>query len=60
MEENKRIYGYTNRVGEEIKVAFMDGKALTGKLLLAGKYEIFLDVDGKEVSVFKHAIKYII
>jgi len=60
MEENKRIYGYMNNLNEEVKVAFIDGKVIKGKLLFVGKYEIYLEVEDKEVSIFKHAIKYII
>lgn len=60
MKENKRIYGYMNQLGKEVKVAFKDGKAMRDTLLFAGKYEIYLEVDGREVTIFKHAIKYII
>lgn len=60
MEENKRVYGYINKLDEEVKVAFKDGKAMKGKLLFSGKYEIYLEVDDREVTIFKSAIKYII
>lgn len=60
----KKKYGYAYRKGEEIKVYFLDGKALKGKLLKVYQYEIILEVDIqgelKEVTVLKGAVKYIV
>ncbi len=62
--KNKKPLGYANKKGEEVKIVFMDGKSIKGKLLGAFTYEIILEVetDGKpaEVSIFKHAVKYVI
>ncbi|OTO02210.1 hypothetical protein [Enterococcus sp. 5B3_DIV0040] len=47
--------------GQLVKVAFLDGKMVTGTLLEIGKYECLLAVKEKEqpVIVYKHAIKYL-
>lgn len=46
---------------QKIKVAFLDGKAMVGTLIQLTKYELVLEVEGKErpIVVFKHAVKYL-
>lgn len=64
---SQKNYGYKNKIGKEIKIAFLDGKILSGKLIAIQKYEIIIEAKVKkddsepreEVSVFKHSIKYI-
>lgn len=53
---------YKFRKGQEVKVAFLDGKSITGTLHQFSKYHIVLELQGKEelITVFKHAIKYIV
>lgn len=61
-EENtpKKKLGFYHRKGEKIKIVFTDGKAVTGKYLLGAKYEIYIETDdGKELTIFKHAVKYV-
>lgn len=63
-EKKQKVLGYAGKKGEEIKIVFLDGKSIKGKLLGAFTYEIVLEVeiDGEpsELSIFKHAIKYVI
>ncbi|WP_414053125.1 hypothetical protein [Macrococcus animalis] len=60
IKEEKRKYGFYHRKGEKIKVVFTDGKAITGKYLFASSFEIFIETeDGKELTIFKHAVKYV-
>ena len=53
---------YKFRKGQEVKVAFLDGKSITGMIHQFSKYHIVLELQGKEelITVFKHAIKYIV
>lgn len=53
---------YKFRKGQEVKVAFLDGKSITGTLHQFSRYHIVLELQGKEelITVFKHAIKYIV
>ncbi|MFJ7640719.1 RNA chaperone Hfq [Peribacillus sp. NPDC097225] len=53
---------YKFRKGQEVKVAFLDGKSITGKIHQFSRYHIVLELQGKEelITVFKHAIKYIV
>lgn len=46
---------------QKIKVAFLDGKVMVGTLIQLTKYELVLEVEGKErpIVVFKHAVKYL-
>lgn len=48
--------------GQEVKIAFLDGKSITGTIHQFSKYHIVLELEGKEelVTIFKHAIKYIV
>ncbi|UOQ48436.1 hypothetical protein MUN88_20785 [Gracilibacillus caseinilyticus] len=60
----KKTYGYTKKVGEEITIYFTDGKALKGKLIKVFQYDIIIEIvkneEPIEVTVFKGAVKYII
>lgn len=53
---------YQFRKGQEVKIAFLDGKTITGSVYQFSKYHIVLELEGKSelVTVFKHAMKYII
>jgi sRNA-binding regulator protein Hfq len=48
--------------GQEVRVTFLDGKSMTGTINQISRYHIVLEFEGKNefVTVFKHAIKYII
>lgn len=59
-EETKKKFGFYHRKGEKIKVVFLDGKAVTGTYLFSAKYEIYIETeDGREITIFKHAMKYV-
>lgn len=59
-EVKKRKFGFYHRKGEKIKVVFKDGNAVTGKLLWVPPYEVIIETeDGKELTIYKHAIKYV-
>jgi sRNA-binding regulator protein Hfq len=62
-EEQEKIEYYWEQKGKEIKITFLDGKSLVGKLVIAHRYEIVLEIQKEEkpvrVTVMKHAIKYI-
>ena len=46
--------------GKTIKVAFLDGKALSGELVGVDTYELFIKPSrGPEVMIAKGAIKYL-
>ncbi len=46
--------------GKPVKVVFVDGKALRGKLVGVDTYELFIEQDsGLEVMVVKGAVKYL-
>jgi RNA chaperone Hfq len=53
---------YKFRKGQEVKIAFLDGKSITGRIHQFSKYHIVLELEGKEelITVFKHAMKYIV
>lgn len=53
---------YQFRKKQEVKIAFLDGKTITGSIYQFSKYHIVLELEGKSelVTVFKHAMKYII
>jgi sRNA-binding regulator protein Hfq len=57
-----REKAYKFRKGQEVKVAFLDGKSITGTIHQFSKYHIVLELEGKEeiVTIFKHAMKYIV
>lgn len=60
IKEEKRKFGFYHRKGEKIKVVFTDGKAITGTYLFAPQYEIIIETeDGREITIFKHAVKYV-
>ncbi len=63
-QQSERKYGYAHRIGEEMRVYFLDGQSLKGKLLKAFQYEIIFEVpkgdELLEVTVFKGAVKYIV
>lgn len=44
---------------KEVKVAFVDGKLLIGKLTNVGQYELLLEKDEKIFTIFKGAVKYV-
>jgi len=46
-------------VGRGVRVVFVDGKALTGKLLSVGTYTLLLSREGAKVLVYKSALKYV-
>lgn len=51
---------YGKRRGEVLKFVFLDGKSITGVLLAASNYELIIQTkEGKEVTIFKHALKYL-
>lgn len=60
VEEPNKLYGFERKVDHTVTVHLMDKTKITGTLLKAGRYEIFLDVDGNEITVFKHVIKFVI
>jgi sRNA-binding regulator protein Hfq len=45
--------------GKGVRVVFVDGKALTGKLLSVGTYTLLLGREGRELLVYKSALKYV-
>lgn len=59
-QNNTQLFGYTKEVGNRIRIYFIDRRMMTGKLLEISKNELVLEVKGMEVTVFKHAIKYIV
>jgi len=44
---------------KEVKVVFTDGKLLIGNLTNVGQYEMLLEREGKVLTIFKGAVKYI-
>ncbi|ARN94043.1 hypothetical protein AZI11_14075 (plasmid) [Levilactobacillus brevis] len=57
-------HGFYLKVGQPTTIHFLDGKKITGILNAIGPYEVFLQVPTKddgstELTIFKHAIKYI-
>jgi len=46
-------------VGKGVRVVFVDGKVLTGRLLSVGTYTLLLGREGVEVLVYKSALKYV-
>ncbi|PKD97445.1 hypothetical protein [Macrococcoides caseolyticum] len=60
IKEEKRKYGFYHHKGKNIKIIFKDGKAITGKLLFTPPYDIIIEKeDGREITIFKHAVKYV-
>ncbi|QCS53513.1 RNA chaperone Hfq [Priestia flexa] len=53
---------YKFRKGQEVKIVFLDGKSIIGIVNQFSSYHIVLELEGKDdfVTVFKHAIKYIL
>ncbi|MGX7776557.1 hypothetical protein ACVV62_05615 [Streptococcus pluranimalium] len=60
--EKKRYY-LSEKIGQEVKIAFIDGKILKGKLLGITRYEFLIELLDDEtdtpVVVLKGAVKYI-
>lgn len=60
--EKKRYY-LSEKVGQEVKIAFTDGKMLKGILIGITRYEFLLEVPNDEtdtpIVVLKGAVKYI-
>lgn len=57
-------HGFYLKIGQPTTIHFIDGKKITGILNAIGPYEVFLQVPTKddesmEITIFKHAIKYI-
>lgn len=55
-------YAYNQKKGEIIKIVFLDGKTMKGKLLHASPLELYVEVYDtkvKNVLVYKHGVKYI-
>jgi sRNA-binding regulator protein Hfq len=46
-------------VGRGVRVVFVDGKVLTGRLLAVGTYTLVLRRGGEAVLVYKSALKYV-
>jgi RNA chaperone Hfq len=46
-------------VGKKVLIRFMDGSTLTGTILEFHIYTFALEVDGKPILIYKHAIKTI-
>jgi sRNA-binding regulator protein Hfq len=46
-------------VGKGVRVVFVDGKVLMGKLLSVGTYTLLLGRGGDAVLVYKSALKYV-
>lgn len=57
---NAQLFGYTKEIGKNIRVYFLDRRMMTGKLLAISEDELFMKVQGREVTVFKQAVKYIV
>ncbi|WEV41311.1 hypothetical protein [Lactobacillus sp. ESL0681] len=58
-ETSKPKFGYYGCVDKEIEIHFIDKTIMKATLKYAGKYELLVETNGKKVSVFKGAIKYI-
>lgn len=60
--EKKRYY-LSEKIGQEVKIAFIDGKILKGKLLGITRYEFLIELPDDEtdtpIVVLKGAVKYI-
>ena len=46
-------------VGKKVLIRFMDGSTLTGTILEFHIYTFALEVDGKPILIYKHAVKTI-
>ena len=46
-------------VGKKVLIQFLDGSSFTGTLLELHTYTFALEVDGKPILIYKHAIKTI-
>lgn len=51
---------YKFKKGQEVKIAFLDGKSITGTINQISRYHIVLEGKDELITVFKHAIKYVI
>ncbi|RHH67538.1 MULTISPECIES: RNA chaperone Hfq [Vagococcus] len=59
-EELEKEYNIENFVGKQVKIVFVDGKAMLGEIRYIKKYEIYLkSAKGNIYMIYKHAIKYI-
>jgi len=45
--------------GKGVRVVFIDGTVLTGRLLAVGTYTLLLGREGRELLVYKSALKYV-
>lgn len=54
------FYGFEQDRGKEIEIHFIDNTKIKGKLLFTGRYEIFIQKDNKELTIYKSSVKYII
>ncbi|GEE07809.1 hypothetical protein ScOT1_19030 [Streptococcus canis] len=65
MEETKtkNRYYLSEKIGHEVKIAFVDGKIIKGKLLAVTRYEFVVSLSDDEtdtpVVCLKGAVKYI-
>ncbi|MBC7099635.1 RNA chaperone Hfq [Candidatus Bipolaricaulota bacterium] len=46
-------------VGKKVLIRFMDGSSLTGTVLEFHTYTLAVEMDGKPILIYKHAIKAI-
>lgn len=62
-DEQEKVEYYWEQQGKEIKITFLDGKSLVGKLVVSHRHEMILEIQKDEkpvrVTVRKQAIKYI-
>lgn len=47
------------QAGDKVVFSLSEGEKLTGKVKGTGQYTILVDVEGEDVLIFKHAIKYL-
>lgn len=61
MTENTNEFRIENFLNKKIRVVFIDGKAVVGKLIDVNRYELYLQLPkGKKLlCIFKHSVKYI-
>ncbi|WP_438833100.1 hypothetical protein [Streptococcus pluranimalium] len=62
-EKAEKRYYLSEKIGQDVKIAFIDGKMLKGKLLGITRYEFLIEVPNDEtdtpIVVLKGAVKYI-
>jgi len=46
-------------VGKKVLIQFLDGSSFTGTLLELHTYTLAVEIDGKPILIYKHAIKTI-